>query len=178
MTSTVCGYCKGPLNLPREGAKFCTSKCRVYAYRASKRPAVFPEVMTSRDRWLRRAAVKRPLTVDGKAGSSTDSRTWSSFEAANASSVGAGLGFVLGDGIGCIDLDHCFEDGKLAGWATEYINGIADPVLFMEISQSGDGVHVFIEAPEAPGRKIRDGRNIERYTAGRYIAVTGNRLTL
>lgn len=178
MSSTKCGYCGGPTHLLREGAKFCTSKCRVYAHRASKRAPVFPEAMTSRDRWVRRAADKRPLTVAGRAGSSTDSRKWSSFKEAAASSAGVGLGFVLGDGIGCIDLDHCFDGGVLADWAAEYIRSVTEPVIFAEVSQSGDGVHLFIEAGEAPGRKIRDGRNIERYTTGRYIAVTGNSLTL
>ena len=166
------------MNLPRQGAKFCSQKCGTYFRRALKHKSVFPVEMTSRDRWLRRAADKRPLTVDGKAGSSTNPRTWTSFAAASASDAGVGLGFVLGDGIGCIDLDHCFENGSLAHWAADFMHGITDPVLFAEVSQSGEGVHIFIEAQEAPGRKIRDGRNIERYTAGRYIAVTGNRLTL
>ena len=166
------------MNLPRQGAKFCSQKCGTYFRRASKRKPTFPAEMTSRNRWLRRDENKRPLTIDGKAGSSTNPETWSSFAAAKASTAGAGLGFVLGDGIGCIDLDHCFADGALTDWAKEAIDSITEPVIFMEVSQSGEGVHIFIEAQEAPGRKIRDGRNIERYTAGRYIAVTGNRLTL
>ncbi len=69
-------------------------------------------------------------------------------------------------------------DGRLSGWAREAIESIAEPILFAEVSQSGEGIHVFIEAPEAPGRKIRDGRNIERYTVGRYIAVTGKAFSL
>lgn len=166
------------MHLPREGAKFCTSKCRVYAHRAAKRAPAFPEAMTSRKRWVRRAADKRPLTIDGKNASSTKRWSWSSFEAAKASSAGVGMGFVLGDGIGCIDLDHCIDDGVLADWAAEYIRTLTEAVIFAEVSQSGHGVHLFIEAPEAPGSKIRDGRNIERYTAGRYIAVTGNKLIL
>ena len=36
-----------------------------------------------------------------------------------ASKAGVGVGYVLaeGDGIVCIDLDHCLDDGKLAPWA-------------------------------------------------------------
>ena len=116
---------------------------------------------------------KRPVTASGRPASSTDSRTWSDFKTASASSAGVGLGFVLGDGIGCYDFDHCLIDGKLADWAAEAIRAIPERVIFSEISQSSEGVHVFVEAEEGPGRKIRDGRNIERYTAGRYIAVTG-----
>ncbi|SEI44972.1 Bifunctional DNA primase/polymerase, N-terminal [Arthrobacter sp. yr096] len=127
---------------------------------------------------MRRTAKKRPVTISGKSASSTDPATWSSFAAAKSSAAGVGLGFVLGDGIGCIDLDHCFEGGKLAAWARDAIDVISEPIIFAEVSQSGDGVHVFIEASEGPGRVIRDGRNIERYTTGRYIAVTGDRLKL
>lgn len=48
-----------------------------------------------------------------------------------------------------------------------------------KVSQSGEGVHVFVEAPEGPGSKIRDGeRCVEFYSAGRYIAVTGHKLKL
>ena len=72
-----------------------------------------------------------------------------------------------------MDLDYCLVGGRLADWAAEYIAGISERIIFTEVSQSGEGVHIFIEAPEGAGSKIRDGRNIERYTAGRYIAVTG-----
>ena len=121
---------------------------------------------------------KRPVTASGSPASSTDSRTWSDFKTASESSAGVGLGFVLGDGIGCYDFDHCLIDGQLADWATEAIRAIPERVIFSEISQSSEGVHVFVEAEEGPGRKIRDGRNIERYTAGRYIAVTGRAFKL
>lgn len=121
---------------------------------------------------------KRPVTVSGRPASSTDSRTWSDFKTASESSAGVGLGFVLGDGIGCYDFDHCLIDGQLADWAAEAIRAIPERVIFSEVSQSSEGVHVFVEAEEGPGRKIRDGRNIERYTAGRYIAVTGHAFKL
>ena len=166
------------MHLPREGAKFCTSKCRVYAHRASKRAPAFPASMTSRDRWVRRTKAKRPVTAAGKPASVTDPATWTTFAEAKASPAGAGLGYVLGHGIGCWDLDHCIVDGVLASWARQFITAIGFP-LMIEVSQSGEGVHVFVTAPEGPGRRIRDGeRCIEFYSAGRYIAVTGNKLTL
>jgi primase-polymerase (primpol)-like protein len=135
--------------------------------------------MTSRRRWVRRAANKIPLTGAGRYASSTKPSTWASFEQVSQSTAGVGLGFVLGDGIGCWDFDHCITDGKLAGWALEAIAAIAEPVIFAEVSQSGEGVHVFVQAREGPGRVIRDGeRCIEFYSTGRYIAVTGNKLTI
>ena len=121
---------------------------------------------------------KRPLTIEGRSASSTDPATWTSYANASRSTVGNGVGFALGEGIGCYDLDDAMSDGTLAGWAREFIASIPESVIFSEISQSGNGVHVFIEATEGPGRVIRDGRKIERYTAGRYIAVTGRRFTM
>lgn len=169
----MCAGCGEPINLRRADALTCSPRCRK---RVSRRP-IFPVEMTSRDRWIRRAADKRPLTISGGPASSTDSRTWSSFEAAGKSTAGVGLGFVLGAGIGCWDFDYCLINGEVADWAMDAIAAISEPVIFTEVSQSGQGVHVFIEAAEGPGRVIRDGRNIERYTSGRYIAVTGNRLS-
>lgn len=160
------------MRLRRADARFCSTRCRVAAHRRVKLPAR----MVGADRWLRRTASKRPVTVSGRPGSPTDPSTWSSYVEAVRSSVGAGLGFALGDGVGCYDLDHCVEGGVVEGWAVEFVRSIPEPVLFTELSQSGTGVHVFFEGDEGPGRKIRDGRNIERYTVGRYIAVTGDYL--
>lgn len=165
------------MNIVRAGARFCTQKCRVYAHRAAKQ-SPFPMELTSRDRWVRRSALKRPLTVYGKSASSTNPATWSSFAEAQSSTVGVGMGYVLGDGIGCYDLDHCLVDGKPEPWVAKFIASIPERVIFSEVSQGGDGVHIFVEAPEGPGRKIRDGRNIERYSTGRYIAVTGRAFSL
>lgn len=156
--------------LYREDARTCSPACRK---RVSRKPKL-PQEMTSRARWIRREKSKRPVTLDGRPASSTNAATWCSFKAAEASKVGAGLGFVLGDGIGCIDLDHCFIDGELAGWAQSIVDRC--PPTFMEVSQSGEGLHIFGLLPEGPGRNIRRGdANVEFYSKGRYIAVTGNR---
>lgn len=85
-----------------------------------------------------------------------------------------GLGFVLGDGIGCIDLDHCIIDGRLTAWAIEILDSL--PTTYTEVSPSGAGLHVWGLIPERPGRKVRrDGHSVETYSTGRYITVTGNR---
>lgn len=166
----TCGYCGGSTRLMRADAKFCSTKCRVYGGRAAKRRQAFPVAMTSRDRWVRRAADKRPLTIDGTAGSSTNPRTWSTYEAASASTAGVGLGFVLnGDGIGVLDLDHAIVDGAILPWAAEVL--AANPGTFTEVSQSGEGLHIWGLLAATRGRKIRDGRNIEIYSTGRYVAM-------
>lgn len=158
------------MNLPREGAKFCSQKCGTYFRRDAKRRPMLPVELTSRARWVRRAADKRPLAISGRAGSSTDSRTWATYEAASASTAGVGLGFVLnGDGIGVIDLDHAIVDGAILPWAAEVL--AANPGTFTEVSQSGEGLHVWGLLAAGAGQKIRDGRNIEIYSTGRYVAM-------
>lgn len=81
---------------------------------------------------------------------------------------------MLGSGLGCWDLDHCLVDGQLAPWAAEVLAGIPDPI-WVERSMSGEGLHVFVHAPEAPG--TRRGP-IEFYSRARFIAVTGDRFQL
>jgi len=109
-----------------------------------------------------------PKTVAGKAASSTNPATWSTFGVATASDVGDGLGFVLAaDGIACIDLDHCLDDGVLAGWAREILD-MAGPT-FVEVSPSGTGLHVFGLGTVGTGFR-HDG--IEGYDRGRYMTVT------
>ena len=163
-----------PLTLASR-AKFCSAACKQRAYRRRSRRGL-PTELTARPRWVRHDASKRPLTLFGRAASVTDPRTWTTYEKAAASTVGAGLGIVLGDGLGCVDLDHCIEGGVLAPWAAEVLDEWRDRAVFIERSMSGTGLHVFAPMAEGPGRRIRDGeRNIEIYSRARYIAVTGRR---
>jgi primase-polymerase (primpol)-like protein len=128
--------------------------------------------MTSRTRFVRFASRKVPRSVTGGSASSTDPTTWSTHAEAAASTVGEGIGYVLGDGVGCIDLDHCIVDGTLEPWAAEVV--AANPGTYTEVSRSGEGLHIFGLLSERPGRLVRDGRSIEVYSTGRYIALTGN----
>ncbi|CAB5217076.1 hypothetical protein UFOVP199_47 [uncultured Caudovirales phage] len=127
--------------------------------------------MTDRDRWVVHRADKAPRQLNGSFASSIDSATWSSF--ADASAVAAvnpvGLGFVLnGDGIACVDLDHCLVDGVLEPWAESLLASV--PRTFVEVSPSGTGLHVWGLGVVGAGR--RRG-NVEMYDRGRYITVTG-----
>jgi primase-polymerase (primpol)-like protein len=117
-----------------------------------------------------------PLTTAGAAASSTDPSTWCGYRQAKDSKVGAGLGFVLdGDGIVCLDIDHCVDDhGRVASWAQRVLDRI--PATYIEVSLSGRGLHVFGYGEVERGRKVRiDGGVVEVYGWGRYIAVTGDR---
>ncbi|WP_405964835.1 DNA primase [Streptomyces sp. NBC_00723] len=152
-------------------ARFCSTRCRVAAHRAQR---TLPDELTSRPRWVRRTASKVPVTTAGDAASSTDSSTWSEYRVATASKAGAGLGFVLnGDGIVCVDLDHCLIDGGLAPWAQRIVD--LAPGCWIERSVSGDGLHVWGLGRLERGRRLPvDGGSVELYADGRYIAVTGD----
>ncbi|MFB7258842.1 DNA primase [Streptomyces nojiriensis] len=174
----TCEHCSSPLSLmARQHARYCDTRCRSKAHRAKK--TALPTKLTTRDRWIRRSADKVPLTVAGKAASSTNPRTWSTYTDAAASTAGVGLGFVLSDvdDIVCIDLDHCLNPltGRLAPWAAAIVRDAG--ATYVEVSPSGDGLHIWGRADVRQGRRIRrpDGMAVEVYGTGRYIAMTGRR---
>jgi len=167
------------VTLPARGRtpKYCSTRCRVAAHRARQLPAE----MQSAHRWVRfrnvqvsaTRSTRKPIMVNGRSASSTNPRTWVSLESARKSKVGDGLGFVLGDGIGGIDLDHCIVDGVLEPWAQEILDRC--PPTYIEVSPSGKGLHIYgrITAGRGRGQHGRDG--IEFYSTGRYFTVTENR---
>ncbi|HEY9886507.1 MAG TPA: DUF3987 domain-containing protein [Vampirovibrionales bacterium] len=86
-----------------------------------------------------------------------------------------GLGFCLNSGITCIDLDSCLNDGKLETWAKEVVDLF--PNAYIEISQSGKGLHVFVSGSK-PFENCKfdlnnDGR-VEVYDSKRFICITGD----
>lgn len=90
----------------------------------------------------------------------------------------AGLGFMLtGSGIVCIDLDHVSEDlqayreGKQQGIVWEFLTQ-TEGRAYAEISQSGEGIHIFASGQLPEGSRRKNG--IEMYDTGRFIAMTGN----
>lgn len=180
MTEQSCAHCGASMKLYRAGARYCSGACRVAAHRARKKAAapVFPAVMTGAARWVRHDAQKAPVRADnGRYASSTNPATWTTYEAAVGSVHGVGLGWVLGEGVGCLDLDYCIGlSGALAPWARELVDAHRADALLIEVSQSGRGLHIFL--PMEPGRGTKEragGRRVETYPpdSGRYIAVTG-----
>lgn len=146
--------------------RFCSSSCRGRAYRARYR---LPKALTDLDRWTRRKA-KRPVTTSGRPASSTNSSTWTSFADAKRSTAGDGFGIMLGDGLGCYDLDHCLDGGALTDQAAELLASL-NPI-WVERSMSGDGLHIFVATDAVKGYR-RNG--VEFYPRSRFIAVTGDR---
>ncbi|MFB7479586.1 DNA primase [Streptomyces anulatus] len=174
----TCEMCPEPMPITaRSHARTCSPRCRKALSRANK--TSLPIELTTRDRWIRRSSTKVPLTIGDMPASSTDPRTWSSHKDATASSAGVGLGFVLSDvdDIVCLDLDHCLNPltGRLAPWAAAILRDAG--ATYVEVSPSGDGLHIWGRADVRQGRRIRrpDGTAVEIYGTGRYIAMTGRR---
>ena len=153
--------------------RFCSAACKQKSYRA-RRAGVKRLRALSVGRWVR-ADGKRPVMVDGASASSTNPATWASF-AEVQSGAGDGFGVVLdGSGLGCYDFDNCFDGGVLKPAVRDFIAGIAYPIVYVERSMSGNGLHVFVEAEKQRGFR-RDG--IEFYSWGRFIRMTLNSFKL
>lgn len=154
--------------------RLCSPRCRKRASRQKQQG--LPKVMTERRAWTR-AEGKRPVMVSGRFASSTNPATWASF-AEVQQGAGDGFGIMLGDGLGVYDLDDALDQGgRLKPWARDVLDAITEPKVFAEVSRSGRGVHMFVEAPEGRGsrRVVGDGA-VERYSRARFIRVTGARL--
>jgi primase-polymerase (primpol)-like protein len=171
-----CFFCSTALSpLARADVRYCSGRCRIAAHRLK---GVLPAELVALDRWIRYSPIKVPLTVRGRAASSTNPRTWSTYESAKDSTIGAGLGFVLnGDGVVCIDIDHCLEAGRPTRWASDFLATLPD--TYVEVSPSGDGLHVWGVADLGfTGRRIKiAGGDLEVYGNLRYLTVTGDAIT-
>lgn len=176
MENNRCLYCWGSLRLAREGASFCSQKCGTYYRRRS-----LPRELTSRAKWVRHDAQKRPVCPrTGRLVDVTDPRAWCSYKVARESSHGVGMGFVLSDDddIACIDLDGVLGDGPVPAGVRKIIESTTG-VFMVERSRSGAGLHVWFRTDERLGsNRVEDGIRVERYSRARYIAVTGLRLGL
>ena len=165
--SLVCGSCGRKFaRTSKQRPRFCSDACKQKAYRARRKMARLPLAEFRQKKMWVRADGKRPAMVDGSAASSTNPATWASFDEVQ-SGAGDGFGVVLdGSGLGCFDFDDCFDGGVLKPAVRDFIAGIAYPIVYVERSVSGNGLHVFVEAEKQRGFR-RDG--VEFYTWGRFI---------
>lgn len=103
---------------------------------------------------------------------SNDFCTWCKFaDAAGAVRRGGykGVGFMLSDSpYVCVDLDHCLDGGEQEAWARDIVKQIGG---YVEVSQSGKGLHIFGRATVERGRR---NDRIEIYPDKRFIAMTGD----
>lgn len=151
--------------------KFCGATCRKRAQR--QREAKMNKFHAlAKGRWAR-CEHKRPIQIDGNPASTTNPNTWATYETVQVGH-GDGYGVMLGNGLGCIDLDHCFNEYGLTQWAKDILTTTQN-ILFVERSLSGDGLHIFCELPERKGTSVKhDSGAVETFSRARFIRTTFN----
>lgn len=135
--------------------------------------ARIPAELRVRNQWALAGTDKRPLTTAGRAASSIDPSTWTSFDEACSSAQSKGLliGYMLhsSDPFTCIDLD---VKDTTPEEQIELHKRILDTFdSYTECSRSGRGSHVWIKGKIGKGRR-RDG--VEVYSQERFIICTGD----
>lgn len=157
-----------------------------------------PGALKSLDHWLcwryelgevkagkPRKWTKVPYSARGGRASTTDPRTWSTYEAAwNAYSAGRsrfdGLGIVVTGGVVGLDLDHVVEPGEWSAgepWAQAVVERFAG--TYTELSPSRTGIRSFCLGRPPRSGKGGPEKRLEVYAEGspRYLTVTGHHLT-
>jgi len=147
-----------------------------------------PKQMSMYDHWIvwkleQKIGKDKPDKIpynphNGQRASSTDSKTWGTFDdtvAVYNTGTYDGIGFVFdrSDPYIFIDIDHCINEfGKITGEAWRDVKLFN---TYTEISQSGTGIHI-IGMGSNPGgdHKGHKNGNIEFYTQGRFVAMTGH----
>jgi hypothetical protein len=111
---------------------------------------------------------------------SNDPKTWSIFEKAlkvKGANGSKGIGRVLTreDFLKCVDLDHCRNPitGEIEAWAWEIILLLNS---YTEISPSGEGVHIWVKVKFKTDVKKRKKGNVELFSWGFYLTMTGDHL--
>jgi putative DNA primase/helicase len=117
---------------------------------------------------------KNPNTLNNA--SSNNPTTWTTFEQALKNvdrTDGIGLVISNNDSFAGIDLDHCrnSQTGEIKPWAKAIIDQVGS---YTEVSPSGEGIRIFVEAKLPDGR--RKSGDTEAYDKGRFFTVTGNSL--
>ncbi len=119
---------------------------------------------------------KVPYQPNGNRASSTDKRTWSSYEEVKekASSF-SGIGIVFDGASVGIDLDHIIAGGSITDSASRVFVEMAN--TYTEISPSGTGLHLIFNLsepfePTSNKYNTGDGARYECYSTKRYFTVT------
>lgn len=130
--------------------------------------------------WILWTGNKLPVNAQtGEVSNAHDPAIWLSAEeaiAAAARAPGTGVGFVFteADPFFFLDIDHCLAPDR-SNWsplALDLCGRFSGAAV--EISQSGEGLHI-IGTGQAPAHACKNiAAGLELYTAGRFVALTGN----
>jgi putative DNA primase/helicase len=135
-----------------------------------------PAIMRNTPQWILwrlEGSKKIPYSAlyDGMA-STTKSSTWTTYEKALQEFQRgdySGLGFVITKGWIFIDMDDCYENGRLTKLADNVLPKFSDGG-YAEQSQSSQGLHVICRGVIPSSIKTKE---IEIYGDSRYCAITG-----
>lgn len=140
--------------------------------------SAMPRQLCEVPRWVVWKGAKVPYnaTANNSTASVIDPCTWAAFDQAQTAYEEGGylgVGFVLnGDGIVGVDLDKCVNAGEPKPAALGLLNRIG--CEYIELSPSGTGLRGFGYGENIKGRRGQlDGINVELYSSGRYLTVTG-----
>lgn len=120
-------------------------------------------------------STKIPYQLSGIPASSTDPKTWVSYEDAKKGSTNfSGIGFVLTleSRTLFIDLDKCLDD-----LPPQFQELIDKSNTYTEISPSGNGLHILLEVDGdlyLSANRSKKMPHFECYNTGRYMTVTEN----
>lgn len=119
---------------------------------------------------------KMPYSITGRPGRSTFAEDWCTAEEAllYANAWQMGVAFVLtgDDPFTFIDIDHCRNGAAWSDDALAICNRFAGAAV--EVSQSGEGLHIFTSGVVPPEFTGRTHNGIECYHKWRFVALTGN----
>lgn len=150
----------------------------------------FPAILTAQPSWVLWSYAlkdgkwtKVPKQPGGHFASTTNTATWSTFDAVRAA-------YQLGefDGVGIVltgepldnelyligmDFDHCLTNGVLDDEPRKAVELLK---TYCEISPSGEGIRLFLlhDNPTPACKKNVAGKSREIYSGGRYLTVTGH----
>jgi putative DNA primase/helicase len=167
---------------------FSVKEDKVYAPNVSLNVNGVPEELKAYPQWVcwigfpnqsRPGKIdKVPYQVNGSKASTTNPKTWTTFEkAVDAVQTGDyhGVGFVFTKEtpFSGVDIDSCMNDGKIEDYAMELLVKLAS---YTEISPSGSGFHTIVKGKKPGTRSRKNGSHVEIYSTGRFFTITGCRL--
>ncbi|WP_303288235.1 phage/plasmid primase, P4 family [Marinobacter sp. SS8-8] len=106
----------------------------------------------------------------------TDPANWGTFEEAAACTEagradGVGFEFTQNDDLWFLDIDDALHGGQWSPLACDLLARLAGAAV--EVSASGNGLHVFGSGPVPPHGCKNVAHGLELYTGGRFVALTG-----
>ena len=151
---------------------------------------VFPPALAERKQWIcwrlePSSKGDRPNKTPysphaNRRASSIDPGTWGTLAEAQSAHerfgyTGLGFVFTKEDDLVGVDIDHCRnkDTGALNETAAAIV---AKSATYVEISPSGEGLHLFFRGKIPEGGNKNSTTGVEMYAFGRYFTMTGNKL--